>query len=612
MPSLGRDSEAGLLKGGLDDLDDEIRNLEAGIESELGLGDELNGDVASIDGGLGAVSAEEREGDVQIRIAEALKHQKEELERSFGERLNAERKSWESKIQTTNVSNDASLSLQALADLTSAFGAFVSQREVQYLNGIKENFGGPLPQLSGTLDQLVLLVQERDRLYQIWQQMSQQIEGLNREKTQLTEDLRRAQVEASREKESVELVRQQLHDSTLNFVELQKNFECEIAGLQAKLAEQSVVVSSAQAKEDTEKVTALEEALEKSKKELKRLKGHLIQVEDMHTEEALQQEQLISSLKATLESKNEELHRFQSVVQQSSSEASHRVNEVEINLQESVKDRERLEMKVASLQEENKQLLMSSDNLQVALEQFQADQEEVISLRVSKLNHELKTAKEEVEDCKCEVDDLKEEIKQAKSKTGEIDELKAIISEKDIEIDTLRDSLKRFEKHLNESHLKLSEALSSSDDQHVDKRLLKNLLVTYFKTEKKADTLLLMCKVLDCSDAEKKIMGVLPSGGGWSSYLTGWVPGLQGSGESSFNEGEGKESADADTTMGELFVQFLLEESRVENAEEASTSTRQASGASEDSAPPSSELPNKRKEDPLVKPTPLDMLIEPS
>ncbi|KAH3744598.1 hypothetical protein Pelo_14010 [Pelomyxa schiedti] len=152
--------------------------------------------------------------------------------------------------------------------------------------------------------------------------------------------------------------------------------------------------------------------------------------------------------------------------------------------------------------------ILALESLQLALDQFQANQDRLVQQELQYLQQDLKESK-------AEVASLLE-------RASKIPDLEREIEEQKHTINTLQEEVTSKAKanlHLMEEHEPLRRELAVANSQlqvfrenekfNIDKRVVKKLIVTYFeKPARQHEVLKLLASILDFEDSDKRLLGL--------------------------------------------------------------------------------------------------------
>eukprot|EP01041_Mallomonas_annulata_P006297 gene6297-12742_t len=196
-----------------------------------------------------------------------------------------------------------------------------------------------------------------------------------------------------------------------------------------------------------------------------------------------------------LESNSEELRRVNGQLQQ-------REYEIKASLEASKADHSLLEQDIIQLQIEIKNLNNAIKNTQ--------NERDVLK---NKLNIE----KEFYEDKIKEIKILEQNISYEKNKIF-IDDLKSKISELQQEVEDSVLIRRKMELEMNQEKLKMQKAMTvtieklhNNQEDNIDRALIKNLIITYFRRNRSTEVMGLISRILNFNDDEKITVGLKSS-----------------------------------------------------------------------------------------------------
>ncbi|PIK36153.1 putative thyroid receptor-interacting protein 11 [Apostichopus japonicus] len=271
--------------------------------------------------------------------------------------------------------------------------------------------------------------------------------------------------------------------------------------------------------------TELENKTEHEKKlnsELNRLRSHLIEMEDTYMSEALQAEEREKNLRDRLTHAENNLRTNSSAVQSASQEASHQIENLLEQISSETNEKEQVLLELAASQEQCQQYSTSLGNLQMVLEQFQQEKEEMVAQEVEiyqkraeekdKIAEHLFRQNMEVQQ---KLSDTQDALESASRLTEQLDRKEETISR-------LRDEISRRDDDLNK-YKKQFEEVSSAAETKVDKPLVRNLFINYVNApaSKKEEVSHLITSLLNFNEEELNKVGGQSSSAGWFGGIFG-------------------------------------------------------------------------------------------
>lgn len=219
----------------------------------------------------------------------------------------------------------------------------------------------------------------------------------------------------------------------------------------------------------------------KLNRELERLRGHLLQIEEGYTREALEAEEREKSLRNRLASAEEQLLTSASQVQSASQHASHQAESLQQQLHAVAGQRDSAYMQVASLQEQCQQYAASLSNLQLVLEQFQREKDLQIAMETERYQQENQRLEEHIKQLEADLRHAQEELEEAMDGLAAASRLSEQLDHKEEALQAMREAVEKRENALRAAEEQIHK-LSSSTEAKVEKELMKNLLIGYFHT----------------------------------------------------------------------------------------------------------------------------------
>nr|XP_054774598.1 thyroid receptor-interacting protein 11-like [Lytechinus pictus] len=257
---------------------------------------------------------------------------------------------------------------------------------------------------------------------------------------------------------------------------------------------------------------------QKLMRELERLRSHLIQMEDTYTQEALQSEEREKELRNRLSTAEEHAHTSSHAVQSASKEASVQIDSLRDQLSAMADQKDQALMQLTMVQSESEEYILSLNNLQMVLEQFQQEKEASIASEVEV--YELKAREKEriAADLLQQNVDLQERLSSAQEALDIASRLSEQLDKKEEAMEKLRTEMHKKEEILGEFQRRFDE-VSSRSETKVDKPLVKNLFMNYLSAPqaKKQEMIKVICNVLNFSEEDMHKSGLGSGAGGWLS-----------------------------------------------------------------------------------------------
>ncbi|KAJ8458647.1 hypothetical protein OPV22_031573 [Ensete ventricosum] len=363
-----------------------------------------------------------------------------------------------------------------------------------------------------------------------------------------------------------------------------------------KLHMQSTSEKAVDSTEDVEKMTLsikrLEEELmdtrkgrDKALQELARLKQHLLEKELEDSDKMDEDSKMIEDLRANCDQQRAQVLQLEKALRQEiakTEELKKLKNDELRNSNETISDlKQKLANCMSIVNSKNVELL----NLQTALGQYYAESE-----AKERLGRDLARAREEAAK-------LSESLKVANQELVIAKREKEEIAAKLAQTERMLSEGKNFIQKLEEDNTKLRHALEQSvttlnrmsldSDNHVDRRIVIKLLVTYFQRNHSKEVLDLMVRMLGFTEEDKQSIGFAQRAAG-KGVVRG-VVGLPGRLVGGILGGSSPETssrvASDNQSFADLWVDFLLKETE-EREKRGSSEASSTQGGSKSTSPP--------------------------
>ncbi|KAK2168355.1 hypothetical protein LSH36_17g00045 [Paralvinella palmiformis] len=428
------------------------------------------------------------------------------------------------------------------------------------LNNLRKQSDNLSFQLKGIQVDCHDLRQERDQLYERSSVLQQELGSLKEANNRLTMTLHSREFEIHSLNEKVntlsKLAETKGEGTKDEMQRVMKDMEEQQQQAQAFKQErdQSVLAIQQQQVEIQQlrnEIQRLKERGGKSAKELERLRGHLLSIEENYTQDALAAEEREKELRNKLAVAEEKALSSSTAVQAANQQALRQVESLQTQLHVMAEQRDDALLQLSNAQETANQYQTSLQNLQMVLEQFQMERE-------TQQNTEIEKYQKDIAGYKSEIARLQDQVRQLQAQLDEtVDALEAAqrlseqLDHKEEMIAALREEVQLRESELMKMEAEI-EKLSSSTEGKVDKVLMKNLILGYFHTpaSSRGEALRLIGRMLDFSKPDMEQLG-LEGGRGWLGGLfkkTNPTP-------------PSTPQASPNKSFSELFVNFLERES---------------------------------------------------
>lgn len=271
-------------------------------------------------------------------------------------------------------------------------------------------------------------------------------------------------------------------------------------------------------------------------------------------EEKSQLEGQARQLSQTLEIVQSELSTRDAAYQ----EEKARRTELETALQQARLDREGFEAEISRLHEVLEREKESSRNIQMVLEEFQAEQDAELQRSLGDYQRKWDATASQLEECKEKLRFAEKRYLESKDAAERAKSLEQEVKEKNLLIGKLRHEAVILNEHLTEALRRLNR---ESTSENVDRRLVTNVLLQFLTTPrqdaKRFQMLTVLASILQWDDEEKEQAGIQKStGGGFPSI------GRTSRGHRRTSGAGGAQAAvtGQEESFSNLFVEFLLSE----------------------------------------------------
>ncbi|XP_016973474.1 trichohyalin isoform X2 [Drosophila rhopaloa] len=389
------------------------------------------------------------------------------------------------------------------------------------------------------------------------QHLQQTIEGLGKEKNELIKAIQQKHQENTQyyaEIQRLQPFEQQLKDLAKEREKLQDQV--------GFLKEKSDILTTNLLTEQTNQRLLQQQQSESQEqqasvqRDLERLRAHLLEVEELHTQESVE-----------LQRDLEESRSRQAVLEQQVSKSSTAYTSASIRANQQA---ETLQAQFALLQQQRDELLAklgqyedrelkqqaALTNLQCALEQFQNDKDHDIEMATQRIRREMQAQLDRQGQLQLEMGGLQQQLAEANQGLRAAARLSDQLEAGQQTIAVLRDEVES----LKEANVQLEQSLSSSESSQtdkIDKSLIKSLLIGYVVSGHAGDkqqVLRMISSVLDFNAQESDKVGLNKQQGSWLGAILG--------GGSNAAAGAGPGSSRGNDNLVQAFVQFLEQESQ--------------------------------------------------
>ncbi|CAI9730427.1 receptor-interacting 11-like isoform X2 [Octopus vulgaris] len=306
--------------------------------------------------------------------------------------------------------------------------------------------------------------------------------------------------------------------------------------------------------EMTKEMQKFRDRNDKQNRELERLKMHLLQIEEAYTKEALDSEEREKNLRNKLAATEEKAYITAAAVESAGQHSSAQIENLNHQLHALASQRDNAYLQLSTYQEQCKQYATSLMNLQMVLEQFQAERESQMTAEKQKNEVEQNHLRALIENLQSSLQDTQEKLSEAEDGLQAAERLSEQIDLKMNHIEQLKAEVEEKENLLKEADQEIHR-LKFDSEAFVDKLVMKNLIINYLSTSqtKKGDVLRLIGGILEFSPEDfSKAEG---------SFRKSWVLGFFQTSSIPPSVSPKPSPSKFNKSFSELFVNFLEKES---------------------------------------------------
>ncbi|XP_034490646.1 thyroid receptor-interacting protein 11 isoform X2 [Drosophila innubila] len=291
-------------------------------------------------------------------------------------------------------------------------------------------------------------------------------------------------------------------------------------------------------------------------RDLERLRAHLLEIEELHTQESVELQRELDESRAKQTALQQEVSKSSTAYTSASIRANQQAETLQAQHGLLLQQRDELLAKLGQYEDRELKQQAALTNLQCALEQFQNDKQHDIETAKQRMRRELQVQLEEQMSLQLEMAAMQQQLADAnqglRAAARLSDQLEAgqqTIAVLRDEVDSLKDANLKLEKSLNSSE--------SSQTDKIDKSLIKSLLIGYVVSGHAGDkqqVLRMISSVLDFNAQESEKVGLNKPQNSWLGNILG------GSSGGSSSQSSGNEN------LLQAFVQFLEQESQPQSS----------------------------------------------
>ncbi|TDG41997.1 hypothetical protein AWZ03_011571 [Drosophila navojoa] len=391
-------------------------------------------------------------------------------------------------------------------------------------------------------------------------QLQQSIDALNGEKQELIKALQQKHVENTQyyaEIQRLQPLEQQLRDLIKEREKLcdQINF----------LKEKSDILTTNLLTEQSNQRLLQQQQIEAQEqqatlqRDLERLRAHLVEIEELHTQESVELQRELDEARAKHAALQTEVSKSSTAYTSASIRANQQAETLQAQHALLMQQRDELLAKIGQFEDREQKQQAALTNLQCALEQFQNDKEHEITLATQRIRREMQAQLEQQAHLQSELNALQQQLAEANQGLRAASRLSDQLEAGQQTIAVLRDEVDS----LKEANRKLEQSLSSSESSQtdkIDKSLIKSLLIGYVVSGNAGDkqqVLRMISSLLDFSAQESDKVGLNKPQSSWLGNILG------GGGGASSSASSGNDN------LVQAFVKFLEQESQPQSTAQA-------------------------------------------
>jgi chromosome segregation ATPase len=288
--------------------------------------------------------------------------------------------------------------------------------------------------------------------------------------------------------------------------ETSDSLNAEVALLKQMLSD--ATANAIQSGNKSEEYELMQEQFAKANREVTRLRQHLIEAEDVHTQEALKSQLSLDEYRAQINSLETDKVEFHDVSSDRDTEIT-RLEEKCLELQDMLEQRFSENERIVAESRQNETSLV---NLQQVLQDFQTSQQSEIEFALAGMKRQLGVVNDDVDAWRDKADKAEARVVKMEKSVPEVEKLKVALDEaravnRKLELDGNKQNnlnlATQAQAHLNEAMRRMRDGSEAT----IDRRLLANLLVPFISSprgdRKRYEMLGVIASVLDFNEEEK-------------------------------------------------------------------------------------------------------------
>ncbi|KAF9274106.1 hypothetical protein BGZ68_000935 [Mortierella alpina] len=307
-----------------------------------------------------------------------------------------------------------------------------------------------------------------------------------------------------------------------------------------------------------EELMASHDHYEKTSRELEHLRRRLVDIQEDASAEVVEKENLIHELQSRLQREEREREDWETMAQEQRASKDQAV----ANMRTMERERDAARAEKESLRQELDRELISLNNLQTVLEEFQSAKESEIQFALEGLHRQLNASKASLEEYqgRAQAAEASSRFEQLRHLTLDVErarQLEREVKEKNLTIGKLRHDAVIQQGHLTEAMRRLKEENSQNT---VDIPLISNLFISFLNIprgdQKRFEILQLISGVLKFTDEQREQAGLIRKAG---SGLGAMTPTTSGSRSPSMEQM--RQHQEPKESFIDMWASFLIRES---------------------------------------------------
>ncbi|CAO3569580.1 unnamed protein product [Mortierella alpina] len=307
-----------------------------------------------------------------------------------------------------------------------------------------------------------------------------------------------------------------------------------------------------------EELMASHDHYEKTSRELEHLRRRLVDIQEDASAEVVEKENLIHELQSRLQREEREREDWETMAQEQRASKDQAV----ANMRAMERERDAARAEKDSLRQELDRELISLNNLQTVLEEFQSAKESEIQFALEGLHRQLNASKASLEEYQGRAQAAEEQLRHLTLDVERARQLEREVKEKNLTIGKLRHDAVIQQGHLTEAMRRLKEENSQNT---VDIPLISNLFISFLNIprgdQKRFEILQLISGVLKFTDEQREQAGLIRKAG---SGLGAMTPTTSGSRSPSMEQM--RQHQEPKESFIDMWASFLIRESNANTA----------------------------------------------